>query len=94
MYADAMEPYGRSLLDFFHGDSSAKIVAHRDDGHTDELPAGVFFREPSAFSPLEQEALALCRGHVLDIGAGTGCHSLALQDRGRRSRPSTYLLRP
>ena len=84
MDTEAMEPYGQSLLDFFNGELSAKVVVHRDDGFTDDLPASVFFRKPSDFSPLEQTAMTLCRGYVLDIGAGTGCHSLALQDRGIR----------
>ena len=84
MNPKAMEPYGRSLLDYFNGARSAQIVIHRDDGHADDLPAGVFFRDPSDFSPIEQTALALCMGYVLDIGAGTGCHSLALQERGTR----------
>lgn len=84
MNAIPMEPYGLALLDFFHGDTSAKVVVHRDDGHADDLPASVFFREPDAFSPIEQAALDLCRGYVLDVGAGTGCHSLALQERGTR----------
>jgi len=84
MNAEAMEPYGQALLDFFNGESSATVIVHRDDGHADDLPVGIFFREPSGFSPIEQAAMALCKGHVLDIGAGTGCHSLALQDRGTR----------
>ena len=84
MNAEAMEPYGQALLDFFNGESLATIVAHRDDGLADDLPASVFFREPSGFSSIEQAALALCKGYVLDIGAGTGCHSLALQERGTR----------
>jgi SAM-dependent methyltransferase len=78
----AMEPYGRSLLDFFDGDTSAKVVVHRDDGLAEDMPASIFFRKPADFSPLEQKAMTLCRGHVLDIGAGAGCHSLVLQDRG------------
>ena len=41
-----------------------------------------FFREPAEFTALEQTALDLCRGRILDIGAGTGCHSLALQAQG------------
>jgi len=80
--SEAMLPYGQALLDFLHGDTLANVVVHRDDGWKDDLPASVFFREPPYFSPLEQAALTLCRGYVLDVGAGTGCHSLALQAEG------------
>jgi SAM-dependent methyltransferase len=80
----AMEPYGRSLLDSFNGDTSAKVVVHRDDGLAEDMPPSIFFRKHADFSPLEQKAMTLCRGHVLDIGAGAGCHSLVLQDRGMR----------
>ncbi|NIM95088.1 MAG: methyltransferase domain-containing protein [Anaerolineales bacterium] len=84
MNTEAMEPYGQALLDFFNGDVLAKVAVHRDDGFTDDLVPSGFFRKPSGFSPLEQTAMMLCRGYTLDIGAGTGCHSLALQDRGIR----------
>lgn len=40
-----------------------------------------FFRSGKGFSPIDTIALEHCRRDVLDIGAGTGCHSLALQDR-------------
>lgn len=84
MDREAMGPYGQSLRDYFRGEPSATCVVHRDDGYTEALPASVFFRKPSDFSAIEQRAMGLCRGHVLDVGAGTGCHSLALQDRGTR----------
>jgi SAM-dependent methyltransferase len=79
-----MAPYGQALLDYNSGDSLATIVVPREDGLVSDVPASIFFREPAAFSPMEQQALSLCRGHILDIGAGTGCHSLALQERGMK----------
>ena len=82
MDPNAMEPYGSALLDFFNGESSAHVVEYRDDGLKGDLSIGIFFRKPSDFSPIEQTALDLCRGRVLDAGAGTGCHSLVLQERG------------
>lgn len=82
MNSESMKPYGLALLDFFNGDESAKIVIYRDDGEQEELPINFFFRESSNFSPIEQTALNLCRGSILDIGAGAGPHSLELQNKG------------
>ncbi|MFI5339105.1 MAG: class I SAM-dependent methyltransferase [Candidatus Methylomirabilales bacterium] len=72
-------PHGRALLDFYSGDTSAEVVTHGDDGETEVVPIRVFFRGPSEFSALEEAALDLCRGRVLDAGAG--CHSLVLQEQ-------------
>lgn len=77
-----MEPYGLALIDYFNGDHSATQVFHRDDGIDFEMPISVFFRGDQDFSSIERAALDLCRGKILDIGAGSGHHSLALQDRG------------
>jgi 2-polyprenyl-3-methyl-5-hydroxy-6-metoxy-1,4-benzoquinol methylase len=83
MESGSMEPYASALVDFFNGDASAKFMIHRDDRQRlDEVPVAVFFQEPTDFPPLEQTALELCYGNVLDIGAGAGRHSLALQESG------------
>jgi len=82
MSTDAMDLYGQMLQDYFRGETSVAITVHRDDGHISEMAAARFFRAPAEFSPLEQMAIGLCKGRVLDVGAGTGCHALALQDRG------------
>lgn len=63
----SMDPFGLTLLDYFKGDTSAKIIIQRDDGFKDELPISLFFRDPSDFPPLEQTALDLCRSRILDI---------------------------
>ncbi len=80
----AMDPHGAALLAYFEGDASAELVVRRDDGHEGRLPAGHFFREPSEFTPVEKAAIENCLGHVLDVGAGTGLHSLVLQEKGAR----------
>jgi len=75
-------PHGRALLDFYNGESAAAVVTHGDDGESEVVPSSVFFRGPADFSALEEAALDLCRGRVLDAGAGAGCHALVLQEHG------------
>lgn len=82
MSGQSMDLYGRALLDYYNGEQNAMIIMRRDDGFSAELPLRVFFARPAEFSHIEQLALEMCRGDVLDIGAGTGRHSLALQQRG------------
>jgi len=84
MNPKAMEPHGAALLAYFKGEASAELVLRREDGLEGRLPVSRFFRPPAAFTPLEVMALSHCRGCVLDAGAGTGLHSLALQARGLR----------
>ncbi len=82
MSEQSMDLYGQALLDYYNGEQNTTIILRRDDGFSAELPLKVFFARPAEFSRIEQLALDMCRGDVLDIGAGTGRHSLALQQRG------------
>jgi SAM-dependent methyltransferase len=84
MDPNAMEPHGAALRAYLEGDAGAELILRRDDGQEGRLPVGHFFRQPSAFTPIEEAAIARCRGHVLDVGAGTGLHSLVLQQQGFR----------
>ena len=45
------------------------------------MPVDIFFRDEEDMPELEQLALNLCRGKVLDIGAGVGSHTLLLQKK-------------
>lgn len=78
----AMAPHGRALLAYFEGDLDAELLVRRGDGREERLPVRYFFRPPEEFSPLERTALDACREHVLDVGAGSGLHTLALQADG------------
>ena len=81
MNLQAWLPYEAAMRAYHRGQHDATIVVY-DDYERDEAPLSYFFREPEQFPPLELTALEHCRGRVLDVGAGSGCHSLALQQRG------------
>ena len=82
MNPKAMEPFGRALLAYANGDSSSDLLIRRDDGTETVVPVSHFFREEPGFTEMEREAIGLCRGGVLDIGAGAGSHSAVLQRKG------------
>jgi len=79
---DAMTPFGLALRSFYHGTKDAAVILRREDGMTAPLPASYFFRDEPGLEPVETTAIAQCQGHVLDIGAGAGTHSLVLQAKG------------
>lgn len=81
MNPEAMKPYGLALLDFYNGNSDATLIYYRDDGYIDHSPVSIFFRAIADIN-LEQIALKNCLGRVLDVGAGTGIHSLYLKNKG------------
>jgi SAM-dependent methyltransferase len=72
---------GQALLDYQHGHSKAALTVHCSAADDEPLPAAYFFRTLLAMPELERQALDECRGRVLDLGAGAGCHTLELQSR-------------
>ena len=48
----------------------------------DEIPLATLFRSYESMPKIERKALDLVKGRVLDVGAGAGCHSLVLQEKG------------
>jgi SAM-dependent methyltransferase len=82
MDPESMLPLGRALSDYHQGEMNASLTLCRDDGFKSELPISVFFSELKEFPRMEKTALDMCRGKILDVGAGAGRHSLELQNRG------------
>ena len=82
MDPNAMSPFGAALQAYENGEVNVELVVRRDDDVVSPMPISHFFRESSAFTGIEREALERCRGRVMDVGAGTGVHTLELQRRG------------
>jgi cyclopropane fatty-acyl-phospholipid synthase-like methyltransferase len=77
-----MELHGQAMLDYMSGDNDARCILRRDDGIAyPPIYAGQFFY-PDGLPELDRIAVERCAGRVLDIGAGAGSHSLAIQERG------------
>ena len=74
-------PFAKALLAYHKGDRDAVFTLSRDDGFSRIIPVATFF-DDVYFTELEQHALTLCRGDVLDVGAAAGRHALALQRQG------------
>lgn len=74
---------GAALLAYLdEGELGGIHVVERDDGYVSADPAGPYFGEAGAWFPVEAPAVDRARGRTLDIGAGAGRFSVALQNRG------------
>jgi len=71
---------GNALLDYYNGNYSEDIITESTISEEDELPSSYLFRSYDEMPVIEQKALALCKGKTLDIGCGSGSHSLYLQN--------------
>ena len=73
---------GKALLDYFHGNYSENVLTETNISEEDELPLPYFFRAYANMPEIEQKALQLSKGKVLDVGCGAGSHGLFLQEKG------------
>ena len=76
------DPMGAAILDFQKQGKAARLRVLSSMFEEDEMPVKHLFRSIPEMPLLEQKALQLAKGRVLDIGAGSGCHTLALQEKG------------
>lgn len=73
------DPMGAAILDYQTTGKAGKLSVLSSMFEEDEMPVKHLFRNFEEMPKLEQTALKLAKGHVLDVGAGAGCHALALQ---------------
>ena len=77
------DPMGAAILDYLEHGKADKLRVFSSQFDEDEIPVRTLFRTEKQMSPLERTALQLASGRILDVGAGSGCHSLALQAAGK-----------
>ncbi len=76
------DPMGRAIFDYHTTGKASKLRVLSSMFYEDEIPVHTLFREFEEMPIQEKQAIELCRGRVLDAGAGSGCHSTLLMERG------------
>jgi len=76
------DPFETAFFDYLNGNKDAELLVENNKGDDEIMPVRYFFRSIDEMPELEKQALKLCSGKVLDVGAGSGCHSLHLQNNG------------
>ncbi|MCP1996947.1 bifunctional 2-polyprenyl-6-hydroxyphenol methylase/3-demethylubiquinol 3-O-methyltransferase UbiG [Flavobacterium sp. HSC-61S13] len=74
--------FGRAILDYQTNNAPENLYTETDITEEDEMEVSYLFRDYKAMPKIEQKALDLSSGKILDIGCGAGSHSLELLKKG------------
>ncbi len=77
------DPMGAAILDYLTTGKSDTLRIISSMFEEDEMPVPHLFRTQHDMPLLERKVLDLSRGKILDVGAGAGCHALALQKQNK-----------
>ncbi len=72
--------FGKAILDYQTNNSPEDLITETSISEEDEMSVAYLFRDFDAMPKLEQRALQLAKGKILDVGCGAGSHSLYLQN--------------
>ena len=72
--------FGKAILDFQTNNSPEDLITETTISEEDEMSVAYLFRSYDEMPNLEQKALQLAKGRILDVGCGAGSHSLTLQN--------------
>lgn len=74
--------FGKAMLDFATHNNPENIITETNISEADEMDVSYLFRTFKEMPKLEQKALKLAKGKILDVGCGAGSHALYLQENG------------
>ncbi len=74
--------FGTAILDYQTNNSPKAIITETTISDADAMEVSYLFRSFNEMPKLEQKALQLAKGKILDVGCGAGSHSLYLQEKG------------
>ncbi|WP_278626384.1 methyltransferase domain-containing protein [Parabacteroides gordonii] len=77
------DPMGAAIADYYANGKATKLRVFSSMFDEDEIPVKQLFRNFHEMPEAERKALRISTGKILDVGAGSGCHSLALQEMGK-----------
>lgn len=77
------DPMGAAIAEYHCTGRAGTLRVFSSQFDEDEIPVEQLFRPIEEMPDIEQRALAMARGKILDVGAGSGCHALALQAMGK-----------
>jgi len=72
--------FGKAMYDFQTNNSPEDIITETSISEEDEMSVEYLFRSYDEMPKIEQKALQLAAGKILDVGCGAGSHSLSLQN--------------
>lgn len=78
-----LDPMGQAIYNYSYFNDNTPINVLSQVVEDEELPPDYFFRSQREMPRLERLAMKRCKGKILDIGAGAGCHSVYLQKSGK-----------
>ncbi len=82
------DPMGSAIMHYWKTKNPhLELMVETDITEPDPYPVSYFFRDWEVMPAIEQEALRLAKGHILDVGAGSGTHALVLQNMGKKVLP-------
>ena len=77
------DPMGAAIFDYQSTGKADTLRILSSMFEEDEMPVSHLFRSLHDMPVLECKALDLAKGKILDVGAGAGCHALALQKQNK-----------
>lgn len=79
------DPMGRAIYEYHRNGVAEDIVVHSSMFDDDVIPVETLFRDFEDMPEIEKVALNAATGYILDVGAGSGCHSMALRKMGKNA---------